>query len=122
MQTWLVGFMDVRNVMFVGFDRSRWIQELYELDRIIDQNLEQVLEQRRVLASLDVGREADLIGELLGELLSARKCISQIARGCLRDHAANLCGAMQPRRRDYFSVTLGVREAILFRASYRHCH
>ena len=51
------------NVMFVGFDRSRWIQELDELDRIIDQNLEQVLEQRRVLASLDVAREADLISE-----------------------------------------------------------
>ena len=46
------------NAMFVGFDRSRWIHELYELDRIIDQNLEHVLEQRRVLASLDVGREA----------------------------------------------------------------
>jgi hypothetical protein len=59
--------------MFVGFDRSRWIQELYELDRIIDQNLEQVLEQRRVLASLDVGREADLIIQFLEELLSARQ-------------------------------------------------
>ena len=61
------------NVMFVGFDRSRWIQELYELDRIIDQNREHVLEQRRVLASLDVGREADLITEFLEELLSARQ-------------------------------------------------
>ena len=59
--------------MFVGFDRSRWIQELYELDRIIDENLEQILEQRRILASLDVGREADLIGEFLEELLSARQ-------------------------------------------------
>jgi len=38
--------------MFVGFDRTRWIQELDELDRIIDQNLEQILEQRRILASL----------------------------------------------------------------------
>jgi hypothetical protein len=55
------------NAMFVGFDRSRWIHELYELDRIIDQNLEHVLEQRRVLASLDVGREADLITEFLEE-------------------------------------------------------
>jgi hypothetical protein len=61
------------NVMFVGFDRSRWIQELYELDRIIDQNLEHVLEQRRVLAILDVGREANLITEFLEELLSARQ-------------------------------------------------
>ena len=51
------------NAMFVGFDRSRWIHELYKLDRIIDQNLEHVLEQRRVLASLDVGRDADLITE-----------------------------------------------------------
>jgi hypothetical protein len=59
--------------MSVGFDRSRWIQELYELDRIIDQNLEHVLEQRRVLAILDVGREADLITEFLEELLSARQ-------------------------------------------------
>ena len=61
------------NLMFVGFDRSRWIQELDELDRIIDENLEQILEQRRILASLDVGREADLIGEFLEELLSARQ-------------------------------------------------
>ena len=61
------------NVMFVGFDRSRWIQELDELDRIINENLEQILEQRRILASLDVGREADLIGEFLEELLSARQ-------------------------------------------------
>jgi len=38
--------------MFVGLDRTRWIQELDELDRIIDQNLEQILEQRRILASL----------------------------------------------------------------------
>ena len=60
------------NVMFVGFDRSRWTQELYELDRIIDQT-KHVLEQRRVLASLDVGREADLITEFLEELLSARQ-------------------------------------------------
>jgi hypothetical protein len=61
------------NVMFVGFNRSRWIQELDELDRIIDENLEQILEQRRILASLDVGREADLIGEFLEELLYARQ-------------------------------------------------
>jgi hypothetical protein len=61
------------NVMFVGFNRSRWIQELDELDRIIDENLGQILEQRRVLASLDGGREADLIGEFLEELLSARQ-------------------------------------------------
>ena len=59
--------------MFVGFDRSGWIQELDELDRIINENLEQILEQRRILASLDVGREADLIGEFLEELLSARQ-------------------------------------------------
>ena len=59
--------------MFVGFDRSRWIQELDELDRIINENLEQILEQRRILASLDVGGEADLIGEFLEELLSARQ-------------------------------------------------
>ena len=61
------------NLMFVGFDRSRWIQELDELDRIINENLEQILEQRRILASLDVGREADLIGEFLEELLLARQ-------------------------------------------------
>ena len=61
------------NLMFVGFDRSRWIQELDELDRIINENLEQILEQRRILGSLDVGREADLIGEFLEELLSARQ-------------------------------------------------
>jgi hypothetical protein len=61
------------NLMFVGFDRCRWIQELDELDRIINENLEQILEQRRILASLDVGREADLIGEFLEELLSARQ-------------------------------------------------
>ena len=61
------------NVMFVGFDRSRWIQELDELDGIINENLEQILEQRRILGSLDVGREADLIGEFLEELLSARQ-------------------------------------------------
>ena len=74
MQTWL--FVRSRmyvNLMFVGFDRSRWIQELDELDRIINENLEQILEQRRILASLDVGREADLIGEFLEELLSARQ-------------------------------------------------
>jgi hypothetical protein len=59
--------------MFVGFDRSGWIQELDELDRIINENLEQIVEQRRILASLDVGREADLIGEFLEELLSARQ-------------------------------------------------
>ena len=59
--------------MFVGIDRSGWIQELDELDRIINENLEQILEQRRILASLDVGREADLIGEFLEELLSARQ-------------------------------------------------
>jgi hypothetical protein len=58
--------------MFVGLDRSRWIQELVELDRIIDQNLEQILEQRRILASL-VGREADLVAEFLEVLLSARE-------------------------------------------------
>ena len=57
--------------MFVGFDRSRWIQELDELDRIINENLEKILEQRGILASLDVGREADLIGEFLEELLGA---------------------------------------------------
>jgi hypothetical protein len=32
------------NLMFVGFDRSRWIQELDELDRIINENPEQILE------------------------------------------------------------------------------
>jgi hypothetical protein len=58
--------------MFVGLDRTRWIQELDELDRIIDQNLEQILEQRRILASL-VGREADLVAEFLEVLLSARE-------------------------------------------------
>ena len=114
------------NLMFVGFDRSRWIQELDELDRIINENLEQILEQRRILASLDVGREADLIGEFLEELSRRAKCISQIASGCLRDHAANVCGTMQLRRRDYISVILcvrlGLNEAILFRASYGHRH
>ena len=30
------------NAMFVGFDRSRWIQKLDELDRIINENLEQI--------------------------------------------------------------------------------
>jgi hypothetical protein len=75
--------------MFVGFDRSRWIQELYELDRIIDQNLEHVLEQRRVLASLDVGREADLITEFLEELLSARQIYIADRGGCLGDCAAS---------------------------------
>lgn len=59
--------------MFVGLNRSRWRQELDELDTIIDENLEQILEQRRKLASLDVGREADLIGEFLEELFSARQ-------------------------------------------------
>ena len=58
--------------MFVGLDRTRWIQELDELDRIIDHNLEQILEQRRILASL-VGREADLVAEFLEVLLSARE-------------------------------------------------
>jgi len=58
--------------MFVGLDSTRWIQELDELDRIIDQNLEQILEQRRILASL-VGREADLVAEFLEVLLSARE-------------------------------------------------
>jgi hypothetical protein len=59
--------------MFLGLDRGRWIQELNELDRLTDENLEQVLEQRRVLASLDVGRKADLVTEFLEELLSARQ-------------------------------------------------
>jgi len=39
---------------------------------VIDQNLEQILEQRRILASL-VGREADLVAEFLEVLLSARE-------------------------------------------------
>jgi hypothetical protein len=112
--------------MFVGFDRSRWIQELDELDRIIDQNLEQVLEQRRVLASLDVAREADLISEFLEELLSARQIYIADRERLLRGSRCYACGATPPRRSDYISVTLGVRlglnEAILFRASYRHRH
>jgi hypothetical protein len=59
--------------MFVEIYRSRWTQELGELDRLIDQNLEQVLEQRFLLATLDDGREADLIEKFLQDLLSMRQ-------------------------------------------------
>ena len=59
--------------MFVGFDRSRRIQELDELDRLLDGNLEQVLEQRHVLATLCVGGKANLVTGFLEELLLARQ-------------------------------------------------
>ena len=59
--------------MFVEIYHSRWMQELGELDRLMDKNLEQVLEQRYLLARLDVGREADLIEKFLQDLLSTRQ-------------------------------------------------
>jgi hypothetical protein len=65
--------LEYENAMFVEIYRSRWMQELGELDRLIDKNLEQVLEQRYLLASLDDGREADLIEKFLQDLLSTRQ-------------------------------------------------
>jgi len=59
--------------MFVEIYRSRWTEELAELDRLIDRNLEQVLEQRYLLAGLDDGREANLIEKFLQDLLSTRQ-------------------------------------------------
>ena len=59
--------------MFVEIYHSRWMQELGELDRLMDKNLEQVLEQRYLLARLDVGREADLIEKFLQDLLSTHQ-------------------------------------------------
>ena len=59
--------------MFVEIYRSRWTEELAELDRLIDRNLEQVLEQRNLLAGLDDGREANLIEKFLQDLLSTRQ-------------------------------------------------
>ena len=47
--------------MFFGFHRSRCLQELAELDRLIDQNSESVLDAHYALAGLDHGREADLL-------------------------------------------------------------
>jgi hypothetical protein len=79
--------------MFVEIYHSRWMQELGELDRLMDKNLEQVLEQRYLLARLDVGREADLIEKFLQDLLSTRQIY--FARGCLRDHAAKPAKATQ---------------------------
>ena len=38
--------LEYENAMFVEIYRSRWTQELGELDRLMDKNLEQVLEQR----------------------------------------------------------------------------
>ena len=58
----LVAFiLEYQKAMFVEIYRSRWTEELAELDRLIDRNLEQVLEQRYLLAGLDDGREANLI-------------------------------------------------------------
>jgi len=59
--------------MFVEIYRSRWTEELAELDRLIDRNLEQVLEQRYLLAGLDDGSEANLIEKFLQDLLSTRQ-------------------------------------------------
>ena len=70
----LVAFiLEYQKAMFVEIYRSRWTEELAELDRLIDRNLEQVLEQRYLLARLDVGREADLIEKFLQDLLSTRQ-------------------------------------------------
>jgi hypothetical protein len=65
--------LEYENAMFVQIYGSRWTQELAELDRLLDQNLEQVLEHRCLLATLDDGREADLIEKFLQDLLSTHQ-------------------------------------------------
>ena len=70
----LVAFiLEYQKAMFVEIYCSRWTEELAELDRLIDRNLEQVLEQRYLLAGLDDGREANLIEKFLQDLLSTRQ-------------------------------------------------
>jgi hypothetical protein len=65
--------LEYENAMFVQIYVSRWTQELAELDRLLDQNLEQVLEHRCLLATLGDGREPDLIEKFLQDLLSTRQ-------------------------------------------------
>jgi hypothetical protein len=102
-----------------------WMQELGELDRLMDENLEQVPEQRYLLASLDDGREADLIEKFLQDLLSTRQnlfCRSrELACGIT---ALNLLRLRKPRLLTKISATndlgSGLPEVWLFAAVCRH--
>ena len=47
--------------------------ELRELDRLIDENSVQVLEQRNILAHLHNGKEAEAVLKFLNDLLSTRQ-------------------------------------------------
>jgi hypothetical protein len=67
----------VENEMFVEIYRNVWTQDLGELERLIDQNLEQILEQRFLLATLEDGRKADLLERFLQDLLSTRQIYFQ---------------------------------------------
>ena len=117
----LVAFMlQYENAMFVEIYRSRWTQELGGLDRLLDQNLEQVLEQRVLLATLDDGREADLIGTFLfnaPNLFSTR----EVAFGIT---PLNLVRLRNPGLPTKFSATndlgSGLPEVLLFAAVCRH--
>ena len=59
--------------MISGFDSSRCLHELRELDRLIDENSVQVLEQRNILAHLHNGKEAEAVLKFLNDLLSTRQ-------------------------------------------------
>ena len=63
--------------MFVEIYPNVWTQDLGELERLIDQNLEQILEQRFLLATLEDGRKADLLERFLQDLLSTRQIYFQ---------------------------------------------
>jgi hypothetical protein len=60
--------------MFFRFDRSRNLNQLADLDRLIAENSEQVLDQRHVLSRLsDHSQKAELVGKFLEDLLSTQK-------------------------------------------------
>jgi hypothetical protein len=59
--------------MFSRFDRSRYSQQLWELDRLIAEYSERVVEQRHALCRCaDHVGEAELIQKFLEDLLSTQ--------------------------------------------------
>ena len=57
--------------MFFCFDRSRNLNQLGDLDRLIAENSERILDQRHILSRLsDHSQKAELVRKFLEDLLS----------------------------------------------------
>jgi hypothetical protein len=59
--------------VFFRFNSSRRLQELIELEKLIDENSEQIAIQRNILAHIDDGKKAEPIQKFLEDLLSAQR-------------------------------------------------